>query len=756
MTVTPQPAAGPLNPLVPRPIDAPTAVPLDPDADLTGLDQAKIFIAPDDPAQWDAWRAALERWREGARGRHPDHAARYTGPGEWTAGCRVIAQVWLWDELLYDFEAGAFTPDRLLADADARFGGFDGVVLWHAYPVIGIDGRNQWDHYREVPGLRALVDALHAAGVRVFCDFNPWDTGTRRGGTDAEELAGIIADFGFDGVFLDTLKQADAALIDPLFAANPALALETESKLALGDLGTHAMSWAQWYADSPVPGVLKTHFYEPRHMQHHVRRWNRDHHEELQSAWLNGVGVMAWEVVFSAWVGWNDRDADTLRRMRPVQRAWSDLLVGGTFTPLVRLSDAAHAAGVYAASWTDGSRTLLTLVNRSDADVTLSAADLAPWLAGTGHEAGAARVLGTAADDLRLAGGPAAASSRAPAATALQAGDPTPAEGEPLLLSLTSGASVAGGVLVPARSISGVVAGPGAELVAAASASVPVGRSARFPHREAVKLPGEPATGAAPASGFVAVPAGRHFLTQRYRCRETGLYGEAPFVDEWKPLHPRLHDLRTREHVLETTGCLVAEREVTAAEFAAFVAATGHPWTPPSGTAAASDAGAAFGADSAFAPDPSHGSPELPSGGQVTPADAPRPDSGDAPATWVSLDDARAYATWVGGRLPTEFEWQLAGEASDDWVVDVVVWNWTDSEHTDGRSRFAMLKGGSDHAIQGSEWYIEPGRRGPDHTLKYLRKGFDLDRNAWTGFRVAFDRASVPGEAAGDASDGRD
>ena len=115
------------------------------------------------------------------------------------------------------------------------------------------------------------ADALHERGVRVFCDFNPWDTGTRRGRADAEELAALIADFGFDGVFLDTLKQADAALIDPLFAANPGLALETESKLALDDLGTHTMSWAQWYADSPVPGVLKTHFYEPRHLQHHIR-----------------------------------------------------------------------------------------------------------------------------------------------------------------------------------------------------------------------------------------------------------------------------------------------------------------------------------------------------------------------------------------------------------------------------------------------------------------------------------------------------
>ncbi len=145
MTVTPQPPVGPLNPLVPRPIDQPMAVPLAPDADLSVLDAAKIFIAPDDPADWDAWRAALERWREEARGRYPDHGARYEGAGAWASECRVIAQVWLWDELLYDFAERRFTPDRLLADAQARFGGFDGVVLWHAYPVIGIDERNQWD-----------------------------------------------------------------------------------------------------------------------------------------------------------------------------------------------------------------------------------------------------------------------------------------------------------------------------------------------------------------------------------------------------------------------------------------------------------------------------------------------------------------------------------------------------------------------------------------------------------------------------------
>ena len=57
-------------------------------------------------------------------------------------------------------------------------------MLWHAYPVIGIDERNQFDFYRDVPGIRELVADLQARGVRVFVDYNPWDVGTRREAVD--------------------------------------------------------------------------------------------------------------------------------------------------------------------------------------------------------------------------------------------------------------------------------------------------------------------------------------------------------------------------------------------------------------------------------------------------------------------------------------------------------------------------------------------------------------------------------------------
>jgi sulfatase modifying factor 1 len=583
------------DPLRPRPVDLPMRVPLD--GRLDDLDGAKILAAPDDPAEWPAWRRALGRWRDEARERVQHDGSAYERPElHWTQHCFACALVWLWDELLYDHDAHRFTPERLLEEAEREFGGLDGLVLWHAYPVLGIDERNQFDYYRDVPGIRDLVAAIQEHGVRVFIDYNPWDTGTRREPvSDAEAVAGIVQWLGADGVFLDTMKEA----MPELRARAPNGALEGESTLPLPRIRDHHLSWAQWFADSPVPGVIRSRFFEQRHMLHHTRRWNRDHSEELRSAWLNGVGMLVWENVFGSWVGWNERDRATLRFMTACQRRHAELLTSGDWTPLAASSEDLRVVG---SRWRDGDTELWALANRADepfdGDVSL--------------------------------------------------------DGRTIRISL------------PALGLAAVTR---------AGVSVGGGGSKAYPPRPPTRIEAPRIPVAAVPAGFVAGPQSRP-LVAHFRRRETGIYGEVPYVEEWKPLPPRLHDMVEVERPAPSGRYAIGVREVT--------------------------------------------------------------DATGAPLTGLTLAEARAHAASVGARLPTEDEWQLAAEDGLLERAEPLVWNWTDSEHRDGRTRFAILKGGSAWQAEGSDWYVDGGPQEPAFSLELLLTG-PLERSARIGFRLAVD-----------------
>jgi formylglycine-generating enzyme required for sulfatase activity len=124
--------------------------------------------------------------------------------------------------------------------------------------------------------------------------------------------------------------------------------------------------------------------------------------------------------------------------------------------------------------------------------------------------------------------------------------------------------------------------------------------------------------------------------------------------------------------------------------------------------------------------------------------ESPSPAQAASPVVHVDLDDARAYASWRGWRLPTEHEWRLAAEAGVLQETGLVR-EWTESEHSDGRTRFAMLVGhlGDDQdRTRVSEWYLDAGRSDPAWLTKLLLTGAGLDRSPVVGFRCAVDLPS--------------
>lgn len=624
---------------------------------------AEFEVAPP-VSERSRWVRELHDARRTLRSRYLADDGFYRYPDStWAATAFVCGVVMLWDEDFFDAELQRFRVAEYLDDAVAQFGGYDALVLWHAYPKIGFDGRNQFDFYRDVPGgieaLAHIVRVLHSRGVRVILDYNPWDTGMRHEGRpDAEVLAELVAAVDADAVFLDTLAHADPALRDALDSRRRGVVFQSEAVVPLEDIADHLISWVQWPDRIDEDLVIRNKWVEPRQMQHLVRRWHEDHRDELFVAWLNGAGIVVWENVFGSWYPWSAADKDVLRSMQRIFRAAGRIFSESEWTPYVATGEPRTAAS----RWESDGFRLWTVVNRSVAGCRESL----PW-----------REIPPAWE---------------------------------LLDGLTGMTVPEGELVLGARGIGAVVAATpqrAAEYRAALGAAGE-SRSSVSETRTAVatRLPTSRSTGRPPDDRTVEVRAGRRVIESAFRVRECGAYARAAFENQSYP--DLTGDWRVARDI--TLASVAVDRGlVTNREFARFVASTGYVPADVHNFLAGWNGG-------------------VPAVGQE-----------DAPVVWVSLDDARAFADWMGARLPTEDEWQLAQTEAEAGYGSARVWEWTESEHRDGHTRFVILKGGSDWMPDGSDWYAEGGRLDPERSAKFLLFAPSVDRSATIGFRCAFD-----------------
>jgi formylglycine-generating enzyme len=492
-------------------------------------DQPPSIKPPADSSRWPEWRASLAEWRTKARAALSYDGATYTDPSyAWAAKCFSCAMVMSWDGSFFRGDSGDFKVADFLKDAQARFGGHDAVVLWHAYPRIGFDDRNQFDYYRELPqglhGVSLAVAAMAQQGVRTFIDYNPWDTGTGRElGEDDTKLAEILKATQADGIFLDTLSQASDMFRTHISLGKVGVALETEDACPIDRLGVHHLSWGQWFDTDEAPAVLRNRWFEQRHMMHMINRWDRDHSDELHLAWMNGAGMLVWENVFGSYNPWSDQNRAILQQMLPIQRAFSSHFSEGAWTPLVPQT----TAGIYASLWAKDGVRIWTVVNRTAKDVD------GPWF------------------------------------------DSQTASGEQLF-DLSSGAALSAPKgTIPAKGIAAVAAFQPGKLNPEATEFMNLQKARMVSPVHSV---GPAITIAAstikigpnshPPATMQVVAAGKFNVVSHFRRRECGERGYMPAPNSGAP---QLHQIVEETRELELGGFAVAKAEVTNAEFRQFL-----------------------------------------------------------------------------------------------------------------------------------------------------------------------------------------
>ena len=669
------------------------------------------------PAETAAWLADIQHWRAENHLRMGYDATQYQRPELlWTQTSFIQPQMMVHDRYFYDPAAQQYTVNRYLDDVDSRYGGIDSVLLWHTYPNLGIDNRNQFDLFRDLPGgvpaLRKMIEEFHHRGVRVLFPVMMWDQGTRDEGVPYETaIAKELAGAGADGINGDTLEGFSRAFRTASDLTGHPLALEPELTPVSDEmLAWNNLSWGEGWKHEFLPPVSRDKWLESRHMVNIVNRWAHDRTDDLQQAFFNGAGYVSWENIWGIWNGFTPRDGEALKRSAAIERALGALLSSPEWEPY----SSTEQFGVLASKWPSAHAIAWTMVNRNHYAVSGRQLAVAPMPGAHFYDLWHGSEL-----TAEPAGSTSVALSFAIEADGFGAVLETDAPLSQRLVDLLQQMH-----RVEARPLSSY--------------------SSSWQSLPQTMVPTAPApnTGALP-DNMLLIPAADYVF------RVAGIEIEGTNDDgvdvqyPWEPSARRYH-----VHQVHIPELRIDRYPVSNAEFKAFLSATSyHPAD-----------------DHNFLRDWKDGA---------------YPDGwAKKPVTWVSIEDARAYAKWAGKRLPHEWEWQYAAQGQDGraypwgdtWnpaavptpnksrqmdassdsdahpdgaslfgVMDLVgnVWQWTD-EYCDAHTCAAILRGGSHYQPQGSRWYFPQAYRLSEHG-KYLLMAPSLDRAATVGFRCVQD-----------------
>ena len=665
------------------------------------------------------WISELLDWRREHLTRIGYADANYRRPDlQWAQKNFVHAQMMVEDRYFFDPDTGRYTVDRYLDDLQARFGGIDSVLLWFVYPNIGIDDRNKSDLAADLPG-------------------------------GLEGLRGAVDDFHRRGVrvFLPTMPWDNGTREHPQSDWD-AMADLVQAVGADGVNGDTYNGVPRAFFDACLARG-KAVVLQPEStisaeeaLIWNVQSWGKKVPADVVPSvakfkWLEPRHMINYEnrwgrdrnndfqyiffngVGYNAWENiWGIWNQLTPRDAETLRRISA---IQRQFAPLMVSMDwrpyaPTLQAGVFASRFPNDGLCAWTLVNRNEYTVA-------------GKQLEIAHIPGTRYFDL-WNGQPLQAVERGGAALLEFALEP---RGFGAVLSVAAGAEPANleDFLATMR---GRAATP---LQSLSSEWKPL-------RQEMFATKATPAATTAP-EGMVAIPGGEfEFLVSGIEIEGQSWAG----VDvqyPWEDCPRRGHRQR-----MQLAPYFIDRYPVTNGQYHAFIR------------------------DSGYAPADAHhflrhwleGAP--PAGWQ------------DKPVTWVSIEDARAYARWAGKRLPHEWEWQFAAQGSDgrlypwgnDWrndatpaanrgrqllppadvaahpggaspfgVMDLVgnIWQWTD-EFRDEHTRAAIVRGGSSYQPQTSHWYFPQAHRLDQHG-KYLLMAPSKDRAGTIGMRCVVDAA---------------
>ena len=673
---------------------------------------------------------------------------------KWIRHKYIVFLQFAWNKEFYNAETGKYMIYDYLERGKQLFGGIDIYGLWPTWPRLGVDQRNQWDLYRDLPyGLEKLREISSYAkqnGTRFYIAYNPWDQSTRPENPYAA-MASIIKEVDADGVVLDTRGSSSAELQRAADSVRQGVIMYSEGMAVPRDMPGIISGRVHDAIFMPPPLNLNK-LIRPDHAIFRVCQLSEGRlHREIAVSFFNGTGIEI-NTFAPGRPGWIEEDFRYMGETTMLLRANSSVFTNKLWTPLVE----SRQDSIWINSWTNGEKIIYTVYSlrpKGYSGPLIPVDQTGPWhyVSLWNHT----EIKPVQIDD-RLY----------------------------LPVDITSFN----------KSYLGTRQEGQVECIAA------------FPDLLRYERKGD--------SLFFQATTGDRIRLWKGKPSYQGEYLDFP-VGFWELKLFEKFGRYTGDYILQ----LYEEDELLDQRVISFE--PGKPWLissvektrltnrPPADMTEISAGEFDFSVsnEAGFIPYPDYSTPvrmrmnryfmdrypvtnrqyfEFLAGSGYLPKDPENflkhwkdgsypPGQEDYPVVWVSLEDARAYASWTGKRLPSEIEWQYAAQGSDKriwpWgdeffgtrcnnafdrptpvdafrkgaspfgVIDMVgnVWQITNDVYDNGTYTFGIIRGGSFFKPTSSWWYVEGGPQPLNRTQMLLQVSPGFDRNATVGFRCVMD-----------------
>lgn len=693
---------------------------------------------------------------------------------KWIRHSYVMHLMMTWNTNFYNAADKKYHFAEFIQRGKKLYGGDEVIGIWPTWPSLGLDQRNQFDMFRDLPGgtkqLQRLAAESRMQGTRFFICYNPWDESTRSEGHLAG-LGNLVKSTTADGVVLDTRGASSKELQDAADKVRSGVVMYSEGMAVPKDM-PGIVSGRVHNALYYPPMLNLNKFIKPEFAIFRVAELFKEPiQREFALSFFNGYGTEI-NVFAPGNVSWQQEQYKYLGRTARILRENTTSFTSGKLTPLI----AANTDSIWVNEWKTEDKTIYTIYSIRPQGYKAPLFEVQPKQGYHFVDLWHHKLLSPVKRDVSWM---ITAETNAFNATYLGTNNEGEVDCVAQLPEVIT-ASVYGDELkLKADKVTGIKVWAGQPAYDKTALVLPPGEhhiklSKQFGEYEGdvviqcfdkdiltdetvvTIIPGTPRRISAIAStkkqnnnsGMVKIPAG-HFIFKESH------------GDEFIP-YPK----QDVDSAFNMSSFYIDKYPVTNAQYKNFLLATKYKPTDTTN----------------FLKHWNNGT--IPKGME------------NYPVVYISYEDAQAYAKWAGKRLPTEIEWQYAAQTPslNEWpwkqttpvtrkqevVTETLtvtaiegidsslcnlgngklypvgsypkganeyglhdltgcVWQLTNDVYQSGSYRYVILKGGSYFRPSGSWWYVQGGPRELHYRQFLLRVSAGFERNATVGFRCLRD-----------------